>query len=414
MTRTAHYMLAWRAVPLRLRQVNPNKVVALNFFRSRFVWGLGELIFLLMFACGPQAALAQQQQPVPVGTAPAQIQDVPIILSGLGTVQPLNVVQIKAQANGTLIALPVHEGQYVHRGDVLAEIDPRPYKAALDQAQAQRDEDTATLQSAELDLKRFQSLAKSSFAPIQQVDDQQATVNKLIATVALDNAAIETAQINLGYTVISAPFDGRAGFYQLTLGNLVEVANQTPIITITETRPISVVFTLPESDLPRIVQAQSNGAVPVQVFDSTSGKALSMGTLLTPNNMIDTTTGTISLKATFANTDDHLWAGQFVNAQVTIGTLPKVVTVPTLAVNHGPDGTFVYVVAANGTAQQVNVTAGHQWDDRQVVTKGLSGNETVVVSGQSRLTPGTPVKATAVAGNGTPATPLSGPTPSAS
>jgi multidrug efflux system membrane fusion protein len=336
-----------------------------------------------MFAYCPVAALAQQQQPVPVGTAPAQVQDVPIILSGLGTVQPLNVVQIKAQANGTLIALPVHEGQYVHQGDVLAEIDPRPYKAALDQAKAQRDEDTATLQSAQLDLKRFQSLAKSSFAPVQQVDDQQATVNKLIATVALDTAAIETAQINLGYTVIHAPFDGRAGFYQLTLGNLVQVANQTPI--------------MPEADLPRIVQAQSNGAVPVEVFDSTTGKPLSSGTLLTPNNMIDTATGTISLKATFANTDDHLWAGQFVNAQVTVGTMPKAVTVPTLAVNHGPDGTFVYVVAANGTAQQVNVTAGHQWNNRQVITQGLSGNESVVVSGQSRLAPGMPVKAAAAA-----------------
>jgi membrane fusion protein, multidrug efflux system len=396
-------MVARRAVPLRSRHVYQNKVVALNFSRSRFVWCLGGHVFLLMSAYCAPAALAQQQQPVPVGTAPAQIQDVPIILSGLGTVQPLNVAQIKAQANGTLIALPVHEGQYVHQGDVLAEIDPRPYKAALDQAQAQRDEDTAMLQSAQLDLKRYQSLAKSSFAPIQQVDDQQATVNKETAAIALDSAAIETAQINLGYTVIRAPFDGRAGFYQLTLGNLVEVASQTPIITITETRPISVVFTLPESDLTQIIQAQSKGEVPVQVFDSSTGKPLSSGTLLTPNNTIDTSTGTISLKATFANTDDHLWSGQFVNAEVTVSTLPKAVTVPTLAVNHGPDGTFVYVVAANGTAQQVNVTAGHQWDNRQVITKGLSGNETIVVNGQSRLAPGTPVKATAAAGDGAPA-----------
>jgi membrane fusion protein, multidrug efflux system len=352
-----------------------------------------------------QAMADDAPAPIPVQTAPARVQDVPVLLSGLGTVQPLNVVQMKPQVSGILTALPVQEGQTVHAGDILAEIDPRPYKAALDQAMAQRDEDTAMLHSSQLDLKRYQDLAKSQFAPVQQVDDQQATVNKQTAAIALDNAQIETAQINLAYSVIRAPFDGMVGFYQVTVGNLVQASNPAPILTLTQTSPISVVLTLPESDLPQIEQAMAKGPVPVDAFDSTSGQKLSQGTLLTPSNIIDPATGTISLKATFTNADNHLWAGQFVNAQVQVGTLPKVVTTPALAVNHGPEGTFVYVVQPNGTASQVPVSVGLQWNGVQVVTKGLSGGESIVISGQSRLAPGAAVKSTAEADNATSQSP---------
>ena len=329
---------------------------------------------------------------IPVQTSPARVQDVPVLLSGLGTVRPLDVVDIKAQVNGTLIALPVPEGARVHAGDTLAEIDPRPYKAALDQAIAQRDEDAALLHSAQLDLKRFQQLARSQFAPMQQVDDQQANVNKLIAAVALDTAQIETARINLGYCIIKAPFDGQVGFYQVTAGNLVQVASPASILTLTRTSPISVVLTLPEADLTQVLSARSQGQVPVQALDGSSGRPLSSGTLLTANNMIDPATGTISLKATFLNQDNHLWAGQFVDTLVQVGTLSNAVTVPVLAVNHGPGGAFVYVVAPNGTVNQVNVGVGRQWNGWQVVTRGLSGNETVVAGGQSRLAPGVAVR----------------------
>jgi multidrug efflux system membrane fusion protein len=354
---------------------------------------IGRMLGILLLA-GGTAHAADAPTAVPVTTAAAAIEDVPVYLSGLGTVQPLNVVEIKAQVNGTLIALPVREGAEVHRGDVVAEIDPRPYKAALDQAVAQRDEDTALLKSAQLDLKRYQSLAKSSFAPVQQVEDQQGTVDKQIGAVGVDNAMVETAQINLGYCVIRAPFDGRVSFYQLNVGNLVQVANETGIISITQDKPISVVLTLPEADLPQIQEAQTKGSVPITAFDGAGQKQLATGTLMTPNNTIDTTTGTISLKASFNNADDHLWPGQFVNARVQVGTLEHVITVPELAVQHGPDGTFVYTVKPDGTVAQTNVQVGDRVAGRIVVGKGLSDHETVVVSGQSRLAPGVHVNGT--------------------
>lgn len=347
----------------------------------------------------PASAADQGPAPspsVPVTSASAQVQDVPEYLHGLGTVQALNIVQIKAQVNGTLIALPVEQGHEVHKDEIVAQIDPRPYKAALDQAMAQRDEDTALLQSATLDLRRYVDLAKRSFAPVQQVDDQKATVAKDTAAVALDNAMVETAQINLGYCTIRSPIDGRLSFYLINVGNVIQTSSQsTGIVTITQDKPISVVLTLPEADLIRVQQARTKGPVSVVAFNSQdTGKALATGTLLTPDNTIDTATGTIALKATFDNADDHLWPGQFINARVQVGVLPKVVTVPLLAVQHGPDGLFVYTVKPDNTVDQANVQVGYQDGDMSVITKGLSGNEKVVVTGQSRLQPGTHVQAT--------------------
>lgn len=304
-------------------------------------------------------------------------------------------MQIKSQVNGTLIALPAPQGSEVHTGQIVAEIDPRMYQAALDQATAQRDEDVALLQSATLDLNRYADLAKRNFASIQQVDDQRATVNKDAAAVAVDRAMMETAQINLGYCVIRAPINGRLSFYLINVGNVIQTASQTAIISITQDKPISVVFTLPEAELPRIQQARTQGAVPAVAFNSQDeSSALATDTLLTPNNTIDTNTGTISLKATFDNMDEHLWPGQFVNVWIQVGTLRKAVTVPVLAVQHGPDGLFVYVVKSDQTVDQANIQVGYEDGGRAVVVKGLSGNETVVVSGQSRLAPGTHVKAT--------------------
>lgn len=362
--------------------------------------------FLLWHLIGSGAATAAAELPpradVPVTTASTQVQDVPEYLEGLGTVQALNVVQIKSQVNGTLIALPIAEGQEVHQGDIVAEIDPRPYKAALDQATAQRQEDMALLQSAKLDLQRYENLAKTNFAPVQQVDDQRATVNKQIAAVALDTAMVETAQINLDYCVIHAPINGRLSFRQVDVGNVIQTASQTSgIISITQDKPITVVVTLPEADLIRIQAARAEGPVPVIAFNSQDNThALATGILLTPNNTIDTATGTISLKATFENQDDHLWPGQFVNTKVKVGTLRRVLTVPLLAVQHGPDGLFVYIVKPDQTVDQANIQVGYQDRDWAVVTKGLSGNETVVVAGQSRLAPGVHVKATDISKSG--------------
>jgi membrane fusion protein, multidrug efflux system len=330
---------------------------------------------------------------VPVTAEPAKRQDVPIDLRGLGTVQAFNTVEVKAQVNGMLMAIPVQEGQEVYRGDIVAEIDPRPYQAALDQATAQRAEDAAQLQSAQLDLQRYQHLAKSQFAPVQQVDDQQATVSKLVATIQADTAAIETAQINLGYCTIRAPIDGRVSFHQTDVGNLIQSASQTGIVSIIQDKPISVVFTLPEAQLPRIQQAMTRATLPVAVYGADDRTKLANGQLLTPNNAIDVSTGTIQLKATFPNDDDALWPGEFINARLRVDTLTQAVTIPVAAIQHGPNGLFVYTVKPDSTVQEQDIKVAWQDDDLAVISKGVNSGESVVLTGQSRLAPGTRVAA---------------------
>jgi multidrug efflux system membrane fusion protein len=358
-------------------------------------WYLGLALFLGVPVWW-SSAFAQQSEiarPVPVSAERATVRDVPVFLGGLGTVQALNTVEIKAQVNGTLIALPVKEGQEVHIGDIIAQIDPRPFQAALDQAIAQRQADIATLHGAQLDLQRFQNLAKSSFAPRQQVDDQQAIVDKTAAAIAVDTAQIETARINLGYCTIRSPIDGRVGLYQLDVGNLVQTSSQTGILSITQDKPIAIVFTLPEADLPRVQAARQQGSVTVQAAAGNDpSRGLAQGVLLTPNNTIDTTTGTIALKAQFDNARDALWPGQFVNARVLVDTLHNAVTVPVRAVQHGPDGLFVFLVKPDQTVQQVPVKVGYEDQEVAVVTQGVTGNDTVVITGQSRLAPGLKVQ----------------------
>ena len=287
-------------------------------------------------------------------------------LRGLGTVQAFNIVQVKAAGERHADRLPVQEGQEVQQGDIVAQIDPRPYQAALDQAVAQRAEDAAQLQSAQLDLQRFQNLAKSQFAPVQQVDDQQATVNKLAAAIEADNAAIETAQINLGYCTIRAPINGRVSFYQIDVGNLIQVASQTS----------SHVDHAGQADIGGLHPGRGRSAAdpagdgqgascrsrPTDGDDKTK---LADGELLTPNNAIDTTTGTIQLKATFANDNDALWPGEFVNARLHVDTLHHAVTVPIAAIQHGPNGLYVYTIKPDSTAQQQNVQVDYQ--DRMTI-----------------------------------------------
>ncbi len=357
-------------------------------------WRFGYAAHAAQPAHRPPAAAAA----VPVTAVSAKRQDVPVYLRGIGTVQAFNTVEIKAQVSGALVAVPVREGQEVRKGDTVAEIDPRPFQAALEQATAQRAEDAAQLQSAKLDLQRFQSLAKQQFAPVQQVDDQRATVAKLAAAVQADTAMIDTAMINLQFCVIRAPINGRVSLYQTDVGNLIEVATQTGIVSITQDQPIAVVFILPEAQLPRVQAAMAKGAVPVDVYTSDNRTELATGTLLTPNNAIDTTTGTIQLKATFTNRRDRLWPGEFVNARLLVTTVRNAVTVPLPAIQHGPDGLFVYTVGPNDTAQVQTVAVGYQTRTIAVVAKGLQSGETVVVAGQSRLSPGVRVAPNAAGG----------------
>ena len=341
-----------------------------------------------------EAQTPSTPQSVPVTAAKAKREDVPVYLPGLGTVQAFNVVEIKAQVDGNLVALPAKEGQEVHKGDIVAEIDPRPYQAALDKATAQRQQDAALLESAQLDLKRYQALAKREFAPVQQVDDQQATVNKDAATIASDDAMIETAKINLGYCVIHSPIDGRVSLYQVDVGNLIQAASSTGIISITQDKPIAVVFTLPEAQLVRVMDAQKKGDLTVQTIGTDDKKILATGTLMTPNNAIDTNSGTISLNAQCANAGDHLWPGQVVDARIQVDTLHQAVVIPPTAIQHGPDGLYVYTVKPDNTIAQATITVGYQDDGLAVVSKGMNGDENVVLTGQSRIAPGTHVTIT--------------------
>jgi multidrug efflux system membrane fusion protein len=343
---------------------------------------------------GPVAA-SSPPPPVPVTVAAVKAQDMPIYLDGIGTVQAFNTVQIKAQVNGTLLDLPVLEGREVQKGAIVAQIDPAPYKAALDQALAQRAKDAAQLRSARLNLQRYQALAKNHFEPLQQVDDQQALVDTDIAGIQADDAMIETAWINLGYCTIRAPFAGRVSLYRVDVGNLILAAGQTSILSIDQDKPIAVVFTLPENELLQVQDGRSKASLPVQVVTGSTQRLLATGTLMAPNNAIDTATGTISLKARFANADDHLWPGQFVNVRLQVGTLSHALTVPALAVQHGPDGLYVFQVKPDQTVVQTAINVGTQDSGNNgldVVTRGLTSGATVVVSGQYRLVPGARVK----------------------
>lgn len=342
---------------------------------------------------GAQPAPPAVQLPaVPVSTTKSERQDVPVWLRGLGTVQALNTVTVRARVDGTLDKFPVTEGQLVKQGTLLAVIDPRPYQAALDQAVAKKAQDDAQLANAKLDLQRYSNLAKNDFASHQQVDTQVAIVNQFAAALQGDVAAIGAAQLNLSFCYITAPFDGRVGLRLVDPGNVVHATDQGGIVTLTQVRPITVVFTLPQNDLPAIVDSMGNRQLEVVAWSSDDKTPLAQGMLLTPDNAIDTTTGTIRLKATFPNQDDKLWPGQFVKARLLLWTEPQVVTVPTPAVQHGPNGLYVYVVQPDSTVQRRPVEV----EDRgpvMVVTKGLDAGQQIVLDGQSRLENGTHVAA---------------------
>ncbi len=330
---------------------------------------------------------------VPAMVAKATRQDVPIYETGVGSVQAYQSVLIRARVNGTLMRVPVAEGQEVKQGDLLAVIDPRPYQAALDQATAKKAQDEALLVNAKLDLTRFRSLSIQDFASRQQVDTQQALVGQDTAAVAGDQAAIELAQLNLAYCYIISPVNGRVGLRLVDPGNLIQAASATAIITVTQIRPISATFTLPQDELRGVQADMRSGPLAVLAYSSDDSTELDQGTLLTPDNTIDPTTGTIRLKATFPNPQNKLWPGQFINVHLQTVIAHDAVTVPPSAIQHGPDGLYVYTVGPNATVTRDPVTVGYQTSLVAVVAKGLSGGETVVVSGQSRLQSGTRIAA---------------------
>ncbi|WP_407146862.1 efflux RND transporter periplasmic adaptor subunit [Bradyrhizobium sp. ORS 86] len=331
---------------------------------------------------------------VPVKIAPVEKADFPVYLTGLGTVQAFNTVQVRTRIDGQITNIHFREGQFVKAGDTLVDIDARPYQAALDQAKAKKAQDEANLANANLDLQRYTRLGE--FATRQQTDTQRSTVAQLTAQIAADDAAIFNAQTQVDYATVKSPIDGIVGLRLVDIGNIVNAATQTAIVSITQIEPIAVIFTAPEDQLPDI-QAALAEAPPKTIALSTDGKRpLSTGTLALINNQVDTTSGTIRLKAVFDNKDHALWPGQSVSTRLLVRTLKGATVVPDDAVQHGTDGLYAFSVNQDNKAELRKIKVSQSIDGKSVVDEGLSPGQQVIVAGQYKVSPGTLVT-TAVA-----------------
>lgn len=333
----------------------------------------------------------------PVQAATATEQAVPRYLTGLGTVIAANTVTVTSRVDGQLMAIHFTEGQRVNAGDLLVEIDPRPYEVQLTQAQGQLAKDQATLDNARRDLARYQKLAKTGLISQQDLDTQASLVRQSEGSVKADQGAIDSAKLQLTYSRITAPISGKVGLKQVDVGNYITSGTATPIVVITQTHPVDVVFTLPEGDIPAIMQAQKNAAknkttVPVEAWDRTNKQLLAQGYLLSIDNQIDTTTGTIKLKARFANEDDVLFPNQFVNARIKVDLLQNAVVVPTAAVQMGNEGSFVWTLNDENKVSKHLVTTGIQDSKQVVISAGLDAGQRVVTDGIDRLTEGLQVE----------------------
>jgi membrane fusion protein, multidrug efflux system len=328
---------------------------------------------------------------VPVTVAIAARRSVPIYLAGLGTVQPVMSVGIHSQVDGKLQEVLFTEGQHVKKGDVLARIDPRLFQAALDQAKAKKAQDDAQLIAAEKDLTRFKTLALKNFQTEQNVDLQQAKVDQLKASIDADAAAIESAQTQLDYTVITAPTDGRVGVRLVDPGNLVRASDAGSIASLVLSRPAAVMFTLPARALDGVRQAMASGPVEVAAFDQDNRTLLGTGKLLLVDNAIDQATSTIKLKAMFPNEDERLWPGEFVNARLLLEVRRDVIAVPSAALQRGPQGLFIWVVTPDSTAVMRRIEIGPTTDNSIIISAGLNEGDRVVTDGQYKLQPNAPV-----------------------
>lgn len=348
-----------------------------------------------------QAAKAQAAQKgaprvaaVPVSIAPVQKADFPVYLTGLGTVQGFNTVQVRTRVDGQIDKIAFTEGQMVKQGDLLVEIDPRPFQAVLDQAKAKKAQDEANLANANLDLQRYTKLGE--FATRQQTDTQRSTVAQLTAQIAADEAAISNAQTQLDYTQVKSPITGVAGLRQVDIGNIVNASTQTGVVTIAQVEPITVIFTAPEDQLPYISEGQKSGELKVIAFTTDGKKTLAEGKLAVINNQVDTTSGTIRLKAVFDNKEHTLWPGQSVSTRLLVRTLKDATVVPDDAVLHSTNGLYAYTVGQDNKAEVRKLKVSYSIDGRSVVDEGLSAGQQVITGGQYKVQPGSLVS-TAVA-----------------
>jgi membrane fusion protein, multidrug efflux system len=346
-----------------------------------------------------QAAAANNAQKaarnaVRVTIATVEKTDFPVYLTSLGTVQAFNTVVVRSRVDGQIDKIAFKEGQLVSQGDLLAQIDPRPYQAVLDQAKAKKEQDEANLANINLDLQRFIKLGE--FATKQQLDTQRSSVSQLTAQIAADAAAIYNSQTQVDYTTIKAPIPGVVGLRQVDVGNIVNAATQTGIVTITQIEPIAVIFTAPEDQLPYINEAQAIEPLKTIAITTDGKKPLAEGTLAVVNNQVDATSGTIRLKAVFDNKNHALWPGQSVSTRLLVQTLKNATVVPDDAVQHGADGLYAFVVNQDNKAELRKITVSQSIDGRSVVDKGLSPGQQVITAGQYKVQNGTLVS-TAVA-----------------
>jgi multidrug efflux system membrane fusion protein len=340
----------------------------------------------------PAHVPAQTQPAVPVQTATATQGDVPIYLEGLGTVQAFSTINVTTRVDGQLQTIHYVEGQDVKKGDVLVQIDPRTYRAALDQATAIKQKDEAQFANAQLDLQRYTTLAPQGYTSKQTLDTQRALVAQLEAQVETDQAVIDTAAANLDYTTITSPIEGRIGIKLVSAGNNLLASANTPIVVVTQMHPISVIFTLPEDDLPAIAKALAAGKLDVLALSRDNQSELDKGKLLAIDNQIQQATGTVRLKATFPNAKDNLWPGQFVNVRLMLEVKHDALTIPSPSVQRGPNGLFVYVLKPDSTVEVRPVSLELFQDGQAILQNGLRPGEKVVAAGQYRLQAGTRVQ----------------------
>jgi len=370
-----------------LRMARPIKIFIVCAIAA-FVGGGGFIAFHDNLFNRPTAAATRPAPgPAPVTTAKAGTADVPIVLRGLGSVAAYNTVSVKSRVEGNVVKVNFKEGQEVKTGDLLVQLDVRPFQAALDQATANFDKDQANLNNARKDLSRDADLYKRGFAPEQQFTTQKTTVDEDQASLESDKAQIDAAKLNVEYADIRSPIAGITGIRQIDLGNLVQ-ANSATLVVVTQIKPIYVVFTIPETDIPRVRRAMSKGDLQVLAYDAADQKEIAQGALKLVDNQVDQTSGTVRLKAEFPNTDETLWPGQFVNAHLIVQTVENGIVVPNDAVQAGASGTFVYVVKPDNTVEVRPVTVTQTENNSSLIGSGLKAGEQVVTAGQSKLSPG--------------------------
>jgi multidrug efflux system membrane fusion protein len=380
-----------------VRTFNTNLRETLRRVGFLAIAALALAVFTSLTGCSSSADSKQQKaqaaapRVVSVAVAKVQQQDVPVYLTGLGSVTAFNTANIKSRVDGQIMRVEVKEGQTVNQGQLLILVDPRPFQVQLEQAQAQLFKDEASLRDAKLNLERYTSLIPSGSIAQQQVDTQKATVDQLDGTVRTDQAQINNAKLQLVYCNITAPFAGRVGLRQVDPGNIVHASDTTPMLILTQLQPIAVIFTLPEDQLPTVAQHMKNTTLPVDAYSRDDQTKLATGKLLTIDNEIDQTTGTAKLKAVFDNRDNQLWPNQFVNANLLLETRKNSTVLPTAAILRGPQGAFVYAAKPDNSVEARNVTISLTQGNTTVITSGVSPGDTVVTDGQDKLQTGSKI-----------------------